>query len=128
VSEKWALRKELKFTFGRGIGMNFAKIHRQPSGPALIALLCLGLAACTSSSRTDQSMLPANQRPAQSDTYPDFSRPLDSAMEQMSDEQAAAMETRLSAVARQRRSGAISEAEYRRRVAELQALSAAQGQ
>ena len=105
--------------------MPFAKFHRRTRGSTLIALLCLGLAACTSS-RSDDAMLPVDQRPKQSDTYPDFSKPLDSAMEQMSDEQAAAMETRLSAVARQRRSGAISEAEYRRRVAELQALSKAQ--
>ncbi|MCB1444903.1 MAG: hypothetical protein KDJ87_03630 [Rhizobiaceae bacterium] len=61
-------------------------------------------------------------RPAPADEYPDFSRPLESAMPQMSDQEAAQQERQLSALARQRRSGAISEAEYRRRVRELRLL------
>lgn len=64
----------------------------------------------------------AGPRPAAAEKYPDFSQPLDSAMAQMSDEEAARQEAQLSALARQRRAGAISEAEYRRRVEALRLL------
>lgn len=87
-----------------------------------MTVFSVGLAACSSSSRTEATLQPADHRPVQSDKYPDFSKPLDSAMPQMTDEDAARMETQLSALARQRRAGTVSEAEYRRRVAELQAL------
>ena len=87
-----------------------------------LAVFPVALAACSNSSRTEATLEPVDHRPVQSDKYPDFSKPLDSAMPQMTDADAAQMETQLSALARQRRSGAVSEAEYRRRVAELQAL------
>ena len=87
-----------------------------------LAVFSAGLAACSSASRTDDSLQPVDHRPVQADKYPDFSKPLDSAMPQMTDEDAARMETQLSALARQRKAGTVSEAEYRRRVAELQAL------
>ncbi|MDB5552346.1 MAG: putative lipoprotein [Rhizobium sp.] len=87
-----------------------------------LAVLSIGLASCSSASRTGETLQPVDHRPVQSDRYPDFSKPLDSAMPQMTDADAAQMETQLSALARQRRAGTVSEAEYRRRVAELQAL------
>jgi len=87
-----------------------------------LAVFSVGLAACSSPSRTEATLAPVDHRPVQADKYPDFSKPLDSAMPQMTDADAAQMETQLSALARQRRTGAVSEAEYRRRVAELQAL------
>jgi len=88
-----------------------------------LAVFSIGLAGCSSPSRTDVTLQPVDHRPVQSDKYPDFSKPLDSAMPQMTDADAAQMETQLSALARQRRAGTVSEAEYRRRVAELQALA-----
>ncbi|CAN7331307.1 SHOCT domain-containing protein [Rhizobium sp. LjRoot254] len=87
-----------------------------------LAVLSMGLGACSSASRTE-TVHPVDHRPVQSDRYPDFSKPLDSAMPQMTDEDAARMETQLSALASQRKAGTISEAEYRRRVEELQALA-----
>lgn len=64
------------------------------------------------------------EKPAsQNDAYPDFSRPLTSAMSQMTDEEASRMTAQLSALAARRQSGAISQAEYMRRVRELQALN-----
>lgn len=87
-----------------------------------LAALSAGMAACSGTSRTEETVQPADHRPVQSDRYPDFSKPLDSAMPQMTDEDAARMETQLSALARQRRAGTVSEAEYWRRVRELQAL------
>jgi hypothetical protein len=61
-------------------------------------------------------------RPAPADKYPDFSQPLDSAMPQMTDEEAARQEAQLSALSRQRQAGTISAAEYRRRVEALRLL------
>lgn len=87
-----------------------------------LAVLSAVMTACSSASRTDETLQPVDHRPVQSDRYPDFSKPLDSAMPQMTDEDAARMETQLSALARQRKAGTVSEAEYRRRVEELQAL------
>ena len=80
------------------------------------------MAGCSGTSSRQETLQPADHRPVQADRYPDFSKPLDSAMPQMSDQEAARIETQLSALARQRRSGAVSEAEYWRRVRELQAL------
>ena len=57
------------------------------------------------------------------DIYPDFSKPLTSAMPQMSNEEADKQEAQLSHLAAQRKSGAISEAEYNRRVEELRKLN-----
>jgi hypothetical protein len=107
--------------------LDFRRENGMPSVSTLIKLIALtvlsaGLAACSSASRTDETLQPADHRPVKSDVYPDFSKPLDSAMPQMTDEDAVRMEAQLSALARQRRAGTVSEAEYRRRVEELQAL------
>lgn len=61
------------------------------------------------------------------DGYPTFAEPLTAANTQMSDEDAAALERQLSALAVSRRAGAISEAEYRRRLSELRGLADGHG-
>ncbi|NTJ42554.1 hypothetical protein G6L28_08070 [Agrobacterium larrymoorei] len=59
-------------------------------------------------------------------TFPTFAKPITAAMPQMTDDEATTMEQNLSHLAVARRKGSISEAEYKRRVAELRALSEAQ--
>lgn len=89
------------------------------------ALMLTLLASGCSSTRSSSDELAANRpRPAPAEKYPDFSRPLESAMVQMSDEEAARQQAQLSVLARQRQSGRITEAEYKRKVAELRALAA----
>jgi hypothetical protein len=85
--------------------------------------LLLAAAGCSTSGSSSDTLASDRPRPATTDKYPDFSAPLDSAMAQMSDDEAARLETQLSALARQRQSGRISEAEYRSKVAELRRLA-----
>ncbi|MDH6268687.1 hypothetical protein M2360_004094 [Rhizobium sp. SG_E_25_P2] len=87
---------------------------------ASLGLLTVIGSGCASKVSEEARAIPVEPGP-----YPDFSRPLNSAMEQMTDEDAKTMETQLMALAGQRRSGAISEAEYLRRVEELRALGKA---
>jgi hypothetical protein len=96
--------------------------HRLRLLAITLPLVAAVLAGC--SSTTESSDLAATQRirPAPADKYPDFSQPLDSAMTQMSDEEAARQEVQLSALARQRQAASISAAEYRRRVEALRLL------
>ena len=89
-----------------------------------LALIALSAAACSSTSASDDALATGRPRPVTADKYPDISQPLDSAMAQMTDEEAERQEKQLSALARQRKLGRISEAEYRRRVAELRQLGA----
>ncbi|MGV3553055.1 SHOCT domain-containing protein [Rhizobium sp.] len=84
--------------------------------------LVLFAAGCSSTSTSGDVLANDRPRPAPVDKYPGFSKPLESAMAQMTDEEAVRQERQLSALARQRQSGGISEAEYRRRVAELRRL------
>lgn len=86
--------------------------------PAAAAMLT----GCSSASTSSEVLTSERVRPAAADKYPDFSQPLDSAMAQMSDEEAARQEAQLSALARQRQAGTISAAEYRRRVEALRLL------
>jgi len=89
------------------------------------------LASCSTTSSTSEALqlANANQNVDQSSgKYPDFSRPLTSAMAQMSDAEASQMQGELTALSDGRKSGAISEAEYWRRVKELEALAANHGQ
>mgnify|MGYP000615555852 CR=1 FL=1 len=73
------------------------------------------LTACSQSTNGDE--------PVAKDTkYPDFSKPLTSAMDQMTDEDAKKQEAQLAALGARRRSGSISEAEYWRRVREMRKL------
>lgn len=61
------------------------------------------------------------------DGYPSFGAPLTAANVQMSDEQAADLQRKLSALGAQRKAGTISEAEYQRRVEEYRKLAAEHG-
>jgi len=80
------------------------------------------LAGCSSTSSSNDALVSSRPHPAPAEKYPDFSRPLESAMTQMTDEQAAQQEVQLSSLAHQRRTGRISAAEYNRRVEELRLL------
>jgi hypothetical protein len=82
-----------------------------------LAVLTVVGSGCASKVSEEARAVPVDPGP-----YPDFSRPLNSAMEQMTNEDAKTMETQLTALAGRRRAGAISEAEYLRRVEELRAL------
>jgi hypothetical protein len=88
-------------------------------GSALALAICAQmLTGCSSSSSSAARQIPVDPGP-----YPNFSRPLSSAMEQMSDEDAKKQDAQLTALAGQRRSGAISQAEYQRRVDEMRKLA-----
>ena len=95
---------------------------------AISALPALLLVSCSQSSRSDDVLMVGETPSNKNDPYPDFSKPLTSAMDQMSNEEAQSMSARLSALSARRRSGAISEAEYWRRVREMRALNASMQQ
>lgn len=99
--------------------MRSARIHLYFAAAAALALM---LSACSSTSNSDDAVLASSAHPAPAEKYPDFSKPLQSAMTQMSDEEAAQQEAQLSALSRQRKAGKISVAEYNRRVQELRLL------
>ncbi|EPE98504.1 hypothetical protein [Rhizobium grahamii] len=61
------------------------------------------------------------------DGYPGFGAPLTAANVQMSDQEAGGLQSKLTALAAQRKAGTISEAEYQRRVAEFRKLAAEHG-
>lgn len=89
---------------------------------AVLPVVAALLGGCSSKSTSSDLLTTERVRPASADKYPDFSQPLDSAMAQMTDEEAARQEAQLSALARQRQAGTISSAEYRRRVEALRLL------
>ncbi|MFD1745108.1 hypothetical protein ACFSE1_06510 [Rhizobium helianthi] len=60
-------------------------------------------------------------------TYPTFGRPLTAANSQIDDQQFTSAESQLSSLAAARASGAVSEAEYQRRVNALRKLASEQG-
>jgi hypothetical protein len=110
---------------------------------ALLAALPL-LAACNSNSFALDDGIPNTPPPAvivkssgganpgpvtRRDTgaYPTFDRTLTAANEQIEDADYEKSEPRLAALARQRRNGSISEAEYQRRVVEYRKLAAEHG-
>ena len=115
-----------------------------PQRVALALGLCLALAACsktgepvaegpiaTPPSVTVVTGVPAEsgeKGPRNTGAYPDFSRPLTSANLQMTDEEATGQQAKLTALASARKAGTISEAEYRRQLAEMQALRDGHGQ
>lgn len=103
--------------------MAFAPAETWISRLLLVACLA-GLTACTQSTNEEAALLSGDSPVPRDAKYPDFSKPLTSAMDQMSDEDARKMDMELAGLARQRRSGAISEAEYERRVAEMRKLKA----
>jgi len=99
-------------------------VHNLRLLTAVLPLVLLSAAGRSSTSTTDETLAANHPRPATADKYPDFSQPLDSAMPQMTDEEAAAFDEARPQPVHQRRTGAISDAEYRRRVAELRQLGA----
>lgn len=86
----------------------------------LMAAAAAALASCASSETTSTATVNAGANRA--DVYPDITAIVSAETQQMSDEEAASYSARLTALSNSRRSGAISEAEYRRQLAELQAL------
>lgn len=102
--------------------------HSRRCGAVLIAAaLPLLLSACNSTSPDTPAATATAGVVDRSAVYPEITGRKNAATTQMSDEEAAAHAARLSALAGSRRSGAISEAEYRRRLAELDALGANHG-
>lgn len=61
------------------------------------------------------------------DGYPTFAAPLTAANSQLTDEDAAAISGKLSSLARARREGTVSEAEYQRQLQVLRKLAAEHG-
>jgi hypothetical protein len=101
-------------------------------GLLLFALVCTGCTSTSTASETlsmsAESSPPVATGTAGADRYPDFSRPLAAAMKQMSDEEARQMSAEISALDQGRVAGSISEAEYLRRVRELEELARLHGQ
>lgn len=93
---------------------------RRLSAAFLLAALAATLASCASSSTETASTVNAGANRAE--TYPDITAIVSAETQQMSDEEVASYSARLNALSSRRSSGAISDAEYRRQLAELQAL------
>jgi len=89
----------------------------------------LVLAGCNSATVDEQpSIYSATMaKPIPADVYPMIEGKRPAASVQMSNEEAAAQEARLTALSSARTSGKISEAEYQRRLKELQLLAANHG-
>jgi hypothetical protein len=97
---------------------------------AAAGLACLSLAAsgCSSTSPDQQpSVYSATMRPVDPDVYPVIEGARPAATAQMSNDEAAGLQSHLTALSSARASGSISEAEYQRRKRELQALAANHG-
>ena len=91
---------------------------RRLSAVLLMAATSAALVSCASSEAPATVNAGANR----ADTYPDITAIVSAETKQMSDEEVADYGSRLSALASRRKSGTISDAEYRRQLAELQAL------
>lgn len=70
---------------------------------------------------------PNTPRPTYSDGYPSFAGSLNAANVQMTNEEAQALQFRLTALSKARKAGTISEAEYQAKLAELRKLAAEHG-
>ncbi|WP_120276991.1 SHOCT domain-containing protein [Rhizobium sp. AG855] len=70
---------------------------------------------------------PATPRPTYSDGYPSFAGSLNAANVQMTNEEAQALQFRLTALSQARKAGTISEAEYQAKLKELRKLAAEHG-
>ncbi|MDO9415377.1 hypothetical protein [Pararhizobium sp.] len=118
------------------------------AGPSIMAGLCVSLvlAGCTSASvdnvtpvnttpvvvygsPDDQSVDAAavSGGPRKSGAYPTFGKPLRAATQQMTAQEVSAMRADMEGIAAARASGAISEAEYQAKLAEMQKLAAEHG-
>jgi hypothetical protein len=101
---------------------------RRTCAIVLMTALPAFLASCSSNSLETAAPVTTGDGPDRSMVYPDITSPVTAAAEQMSEEEVLAFSARMDSLASRRRSGAISEAEYRRQVAEMQALRASHGQ
>ena len=90
---------------------------------ALVAAVGTASVTGCSTSETVTSVQSTSNRPAPADAYPDFAKPLNAAMPQMSDDEARRQDAELSAPAARRQAGVISEADYLERVRKLRALA-----
>lgn len=93
------------------------RLHAVRSAIGLLAVVA-GLSACAADG--PEPVIDASG-------YPSVYTPLVAATTQMSNEEAAGNEARLTALSAARKSGAVSEAEYQRRIVELRALAANHG-
>ncbi len=96
---------------------------RRLSAVLLMAAMPAVFASCTSKPQDPSINVGANR----AEVYPDITALVSAETKQMSDEEAAAYSESLTALSKQRSSGAISDAEYRRQLAELQALRDSHG-
>ena len=97
---------------------------RRLSAVLFMAAMPAVLVSCASSEAPSTVNAGANRAAV----YPDITAVVSAETQQMSDEEAASYSARMTALTSRRRSGAISEAEYRRQLAELQALRDGHGQ
>jgi hypothetical protein len=88
----------------------------------IVVLGSLALLPACSQSAHEDALLSGDDPVPKDAKYPDFSKPLTSAMDQMTNEEAKQQQAQLAALASRRKSGAISEAEYWRRVNEMRKL------
>lgn len=99
------------------------------SGPSMlrtaaVSALCAAVVGCTTpEAERTPAYTSTMARPVPKDVYPRIEGKLPAAAPQMTNEEAASVSSRLSALSARRASGAISEAEYKRRLAELNALA-----
>lgn len=91
---------------------------RRLSAVLLMAALPAALVSCSSSPRDPSINAGANR----AEVYPDITAIVSAETQQMSDEEAASYSQSLTALSKRRSAGEISDAEYRRQLAELQAL------
>ena len=91
---------------------------RRLSAVLLMAAVPAVLISCASKPQDPSINAGANR----SEVYPDITALVSAETQQMSDEEASSYSESLMALAKRRSSGAISDAEYRRQLAELQAL------
>lgn len=89
------------------------------------AIVVGGIAMATLAGCTSDAAVPTNVNVGadRSSDFPDITARVQAATTQMSNEEAQKISARLSGLAAQRRSGAISEAEYQRQMIELQSLA-----
>ena len=91
---------------------------RRLSAVLLMAAIPAVLISCASKPQDPSINAGANR----AEVYPDITALVSAETQQMSDEEASSYSESLMALAKRRSSGAISDAEYRRQLAELQAL------
>lgn len=91
---------------------------RRAAAALLVAGLPAVLASCSPATRDPSINAGANR----AEVYPDITAIVTAETQQMSNEEAAAYSARLTALSNSHSSGEISDAEYRRQLAELRAL------